>query len=80
MKLSEESLAAAPPAASGPGLFVPRVATSRPRAGLGSKRGHGGTAIFVAASSTSSASGSTRPSSSAPSKGQDDFRKMLGGA
>lgn len=59
---------------------MPRVATSRPRAGLGSKRGRGGTAISAAATASASASDSKISGTNASSKGQDDFRKMLGGA
>ena len=66
-----------PPAATGGGLFVPRTAASRPRAGLGSKKG--GAVVNPAVASTSaSASASASKATSGPKKGQDDFRKMLG--
>ncbi|EPQ51022.1 hypothetical protein GLOTRDRAFT_66218 [Gloeophyllum trabeum ATCC 11539] len=74
LDISEEtgsgSRPAAPPPKAG-GLFVPRAAVSRPRAGLGKQRKP------VAVGSQSS---SQTPSSGAQGvKGQDDFRKMLGG-
>ena len=67
----------APPAANA-GLFVPRAAVSRPRAGLGSRQRGLGTvqASGSAAASASNASAPQAPSGGA-SKGQDDFRKML---
>ena len=52
----------APPPKTG-GLFVPRAAASRPRAGLGNPRKR-----VVGSTSTG-----------AESKGQDEFRKMLEG-
>ncbi|CCM02468.1 uncharacterized protein FIBRA_04567 [Fibroporia radiculosa] len=58
------------PAASG--LFLPRSALSRPRAGLGSKKR---TTVVAAGSAPSS----SRPQSFSQAKGQDDFRKMLSG-
>ncbi|KAF8073869.1 hypothetical protein FPV67DRAFT_1479613 [Lyophyllum atratum] len=67
---------AAPPPKTG-GLFVPRAAVSRPRAGLGHARKP---AVQKAASSSSAPS--TQPATASQSegkKGQDDFRKMLGG-
>ncbi|KAI1794811.1 RNA-binding protein Prp24 [Ganoderma leucocontextum] len=69
----------APPAANA-GLFVPRAAVSRPRAGLGSKqRGlrTGQAPGFVAASSSSAPA--PQATDGGTSKGQDDFRKMLSG-
>lgn len=60
----------APPPQSG-GMFVPRAAVSRPRAGLGSMKRVG---KMGAAKGDQQVSGS----SSAGGKGQDDFRKMLG--
>ncbi|KAI0366626.1 RNA-binding protein Prp24 [Pilatotrama ljubarskyi] len=69
----------APPSAN-TGLFVPRNAVSRPRAGLGSRQRGLGTAQIASqasgASSNASASGSSA-SNGGGSKGQDDFRKML---
>lgn len=50
------------------GMFVPRAAGSRPRAGLGRARKPGAT------QTTSSA----QPPEQQGKKGQDDFRKMLG--
>ncbi|KAI0338891.1 hypothetical protein BDW22DRAFT_1409299 [Trametopsis cervina] len=78
LKLTAESLESAPPAArpggapapSG-GIFIPRAAGSRPRAGLGSKKAR------VIATPTSGAVAPTT-SASTSGKGQDDFRKMLG--
>ncbi|KAF5382630.1 hypothetical protein D9615_003010 [Tricholomella constricta] len=80
LQLSEEgrdgvlTRSAAPPPKTG-GLFVPRAAVSRPRAGLGHARKH---AAPKAASSTVPSFQSTS-SSQSQGKGQDDFRKMLGG-
>ncbi|KAG6813581.1 hypothetical protein H0H92_009625 [Tricholoma furcatifolium] len=65
----------APPPQAG-GLFVPRAAKSRPRAGLGHTRKP------VPAPSVLGSNASTQtqpPASSSGQKGQDDFRKMLGG-
>jgi len=63
---------AAPPPNAG-GLFVPRrAAVSRPRAGLGHTRA----AAVVRPTSSSSSSGAKE--TKATSKGQDDFRKLLG--
>ncbi|OBZ68772.1 hypothetical protein A0H81_11060 [Grifola frondosa] len=64
----------APPPTAG-GLFVPRTAASRPRAGLGSKKR---AAAPIAKPSTSSSSQSA-PVALGQGKGQDDFRKMLNG-
>jgi len=60
------------------GLFVPRAAISRPRAGLGQTRKHG---IGAGAKMTAPATPSTSTASSQPQqgRGQDDFRKMLAG-
>ncbi|KAI0795287.1 hypothetical protein BC629DRAFT_315116 [Irpex lacteus] len=94
LQLSEESLEKAPPAPrAGPsgsgssaststpgGLFIPRTAVSRPRAGLGSKKTRTTTTVS-ATSAVSGGSGVASASARAGSaKGQDDFRKMLGGA
>ncbi|KAG6332455.1 hypothetical protein ID866_6633, partial [Astraeus odoratus] len=62
----------APPSKMG-GMFVPRTATSRPRAGLGRPRKPG----------VNSTTGATVPAAPATSvgvrgKSQDDFRKMMG--
>ncbi|RPD62808.1 RNA-binding protein Prp24 [Lentinus tigrinus ALCF2SS1-6] len=63
----------APPAANA-GLFVPRAAVSRPRAGLGSKQ----RGIKPAQASNAAASGSSAAAANGGGgKGQDDFRKML---
>ena len=88
LQLSEENFetmsigrsAGPPPATTGGGLFIPRSAASRPRAGLGSKKT---TKVMVSSTPTSTSSGTTAasppaPSVAGPSKGQDDFRKMLG--
>ena len=84
LQLSEESLEAGParnPTTPAAGLFVPRNAVSRPRAGLGSKK----TRAVVAHATTTSAETSTTGTigagraSASVAKGQDDFRKMLGG-
>jgi hypothetical protein len=81
LKISEEKLSgpsrsrpSAPPAKTG-GLFVPRAAVSRPRAGLGHARKHG---IGAGAKSMTTATASTSTTSS-QGRGQDDFRKMLTG-
>ncbi|KAG6918338.1 hypothetical protein DXG01_015197 [Tephrocybe rancida] len=77
LKLSEEgrdgavARSAAPPPKAG-GLFVPRSAASRPRAGLGHTR---------KPAPKPSAPGAHNQPAAGPSgqgKGQDDFRKMLG--
>lgn len=98
LALSEESLQATAPSTStkapgkpanapadqAGGLFIPRSAASRPRAGLGSKKMR---TTITSVSAAGASSGTTASSSSqqgavpAPkAKGQDDFRKMLGGA
>ncbi|TFK90773.1 RNA-binding protein Prp24 [Polyporus arcularius HHB13444] len=65
----------APPAGN-TGLFVPRAAVSRPRAGLGSKQR--GTKAAQAPSGAASSSGAgTSAAEGGGGKGQDDFRKML---
>ncbi|TCD69018.1 Splicing factor [Steccherinum ochraceum] len=83
LRFSEESLeraaasrATGQPSATG-GLFVPRTAASRPRAGLGSKKS-GAVVNPVTASASTSTSAAPTSSSAGPKKGQDDFRKMLG--
>jgi hypothetical protein len=52
------------------GMFVPRAAGSRPRAGLGRARKPGAT--------QASSSSSAQLPEQQGKKGQDDFRKMLG--
>ncbi|KAG1745853.1 uncharacterized protein EDB91DRAFT_1119017 [Suillus paluster] len=77
LQFSEEKLnpsrgqPAAPPPATG-GMFVPRTAGSRPRAGFGRARKPG----LGATQATSSSN--TQPPEQKGKKGQDDFRKMLG--
>jgi hypothetical protein len=57
------------------GLFVPRAAVSRPRAGLGHARNPG-----IGSSNSQDVSGPTvRTRSAMRGKGQEDFRKMLKG-
>lgn len=86
LELSEESQSgqshtrpAAPPNKTG-GLFVPRAAASRPRAGLGPPRKPGiGAGAKGIASAPPNAGGSTQRSQPQQGRGQDDFRKMLSG-
>jgi hypothetical protein len=68
----------APTEGTTPGLFVPRVAGSRPRAGLGKARGAPttGTQSEPAAPTVSAKSLTDAPGAG---KGQDDFRKLLSG-
>lgn len=66
----------APPAANS-GLFVPRSAVSRPRAGLGSKQRGLGTARVSGLAAASTSSAPLNAASGGAGKGQDDFRKML---
>ncbi|KZT27355.1 hypothetical protein NEOLEDRAFT_1060705 [Neolentinus lepideus HHB14362 ss-1] len=71
LQISEETGPSSRPAAHQPkagGLFVPRAAVSRPRAGLGRER----KTTVVPARQASTSKGSQG------AKGQDDFRKMLG--
>ena len=65
------------PAAAG-GMFIPRNAASRPRAGLGRARNQAPAASSSAAPGTTS---KTPSGDKAPARGkaQDDFRKMLMG-
>ncbi|KAI0257869.1 hypothetical protein BC834DRAFT_926935 [Gloeopeniophorella convolvens] len=58
------------------GLFIPRSAATRPRAGLGKARAPAAAAAAPIAGSPTSASGE-KAQASAQGKGQDDFRKML---
>jgi RNA recognition motif-containing protein len=86
LELSEESQSglsrsrqAAPPTKMG-GLFVPRAAASRPRAGLGPPRKPGiGAGGKTASSAPSDVDNGIRPSQPQLGRGQDDFRKMLSG-
>lgn len=86
LELSEESQSgqshsrpAAPPTKTG-GLFVPRAAASRPRAGLGPPRKPGiGAGTKGSAPAPSNAVDSTQRSQPQQGRGQDDFRKMLSG-
>lgn len=82
LRLSEEtfngsgkSRPAAPPPKTG-GMFVPRAAKSRPRAGLGAPRKPG---LGTQVTPLPSASSASAPSVPPQGRGQDDFRKMLGG-
>jgi len=59
------------PTKGAPNVFVPRTAASKPRAGIGSKKTSGPRPPTT----TTFTSVGDAPSSS---KGQDDFRKMLG--
>jgi hypothetical protein len=61
------------PAATG-GMFIPRSAASRPRAGLGRARNAPPVAGTPAAGPQTPSGGDKAPSEG---KGQDDFRKML---
>ncbi|KAK7056983.1 Splicing factor [Paramarasmius palmivorus] len=79
LSFSEEGLAGNSSQPSATSSFVPRTA-ARPKAGLGHKRKL--VAPISQDSQATKASGqATEPKSTAPSggKGQDDFRKMLGG-
>lgn len=61
------------------GLFVPRTAASRPRAGIGHKK----KAVVIPPSTQAAAPaepGSSKAPTKSSGKGQDDFRKMLGGS
>ncbi|KAL7280196.1 hypothetical protein ACG7TL_006615 [Trametes sanguinea] len=66
----------APPSATS-GLFVPRSAVSRPRAGLGSRQRGSGAAQAATSSTTASTTSTSGTSGGSGGKGQDDFRKML---
>ncbi|KZT64612.1 hypothetical protein DAEQUDRAFT_717745 [Daedalea quercina L-15889] len=70
------TLASTAPPATAAGIFVPRAATSRPRAGLGSKKRV--TVISAAMSSPDTTGTSSKGPTPGQGKGQDDFRKMLG--
>lgn len=70
---SSRSRLSAPPAKTG-GMFVPRTAISRPRAGLGKARKLG-----IGAITNATAPSSAPLSEPQQGRGQDDFRKMLSG-
>lgn len=84
--------AASTSAAPAPTSFLPRGVASRPRAGIGSKKRIGQTAISAGAGVVSKATTDTPMDTDASTstsfgaangeqkagKGQDDFRKMLG--
>jgi squamous cell carcinoma antigen recognized by T-cells 3 len=59
-------------------MFIPRVAGSRPRAGLGMKKKPGSITASSVPSTVSNTVAEGSVGSSA-TKGQDDFRKLLGG-
>ncbi|KAG6897556.1 hypothetical protein C0992_000339 [Termitomyces sp. T32_za158] len=67
----------APPSKTG-GLFVPRAAASRPRAGLGHARKPAPASKVVVPSAPADQAASSS-NQGRQGKGQDDFRKMLGG-
>ncbi|KAF9497742.1 hypothetical protein BDN71DRAFT_1504719 [Pleurotus eryngii] len=71
-EISEQAVRSTVPSARAGGLFVPRSAASRPRAGLGHSRGPKKPPNNVG---TVASASSSQPSQG---KGQDDFRKMLG--
>ncbi|KAL1745101.1 hypothetical protein HDZ31DRAFT_37139 [Schizophyllum fasciatum] len=64
-------------AKAGGGMFIPRAAASRPRAGLGQARKPPAAGAGKPTAGTS-AVGSASGSKPAEGRGQDDFRKMLG--
>lgn len=78
LRISEEEAIKKKPGGAGkpvknaPDVFVPRTATSKPRAGIGSKKTPN--TRPPTATTFTSAGGA----SSSSQKGQDDFRKMLG--
>ncbi|KAL4250529.1 hypothetical protein ABKN59_002266 [Abortiporus biennis] len=77
---SSSSRASGPPMATG---FVPRTTVNRPRAGLGSKKARTVVSAAVGPTTVSSSPQPSAPVSTASGgtqKGQDDFRKMLGGS
>lgn len=59
------------PTKGAPDVFVPRTATSKPRAGIGSKKAAGNRPPMATTFTSAGDASSSR-------KGQDDFRKMLG--
>ncbi|RDB17959.1 hypothetical protein Hypma_000943 [Hypsizygus marmoreus] len=85
LKVTEEgrdglpTRAGAPPAKTG-GLFIPRAAVSRPRAGLGHTRKPAPQKAGVRAGQAVPPPPLVNPPANSESgKGQDDFRRMLGG-
>ncbi|KIJ64460.1 hypothetical protein HYDPIDRAFT_111787 [Hydnomerulius pinastri MD-312] len=74
---SSRSQPAAPPTNAG-GMFIPRAAGSRPRAGLGRARKPGLGATKPSAATSNMQEGGSAASSGAKGRDQDDFRKMLG--
>ena len=81
LQLEEEGRDGAPARAGAPppqagGMFIPRKAVSRPRAGLGHERKP---KTNAGGSQPPSALSAQRPGSQSLGKGQDEFRKMLGG-
>ncbi|KAF8120579.1 hypothetical protein EV363DRAFT_1474306, partial [Boletus edulis] len=77
LEISEEASSSGKPATastSAGGMFVPRTAVSRPRAGLGRARKLG----IGAPRPQNRAANETQESVKVGGKGQDDFRKMLG--
>lgn len=64
------------PAATG-GIFIPRNAASRPRAGLGRARNPPPAATPAAPPAAAGSQASSGNNVSAQGKAQDDFRKML---
>ncbi|KAF5369542.1 hypothetical protein D9758_002590 [Tetrapyrgos nigripes] len=84
LQLSEESQAKPSGGPESSGLFVPRTTAGRPKAGIGHKRKvvqpiHNGPSGSKAAESLTSGSGASPSGTTSSGKGQDDFRKMLGG-
>lgn len=69
---STSSRPVAPPMGTG-GMFVPRSAVSRPRAGLGAAR-----KPAAASTGTTANTNPVKATDTDKGKGQDDFRKMLG--
>ncbi|KAI3616179.1 rna-binding protein prp24 [Moniliophthora roreri] len=78
LKFSEEAMSNHSTRTGVTAGFVPRVAVSRPKAGLGQKR-KPVAPIFQGAQATGSQTQSSKTTASSGGKGQDDFRKMLGG-
>ncbi|KAL1677942.1 hypothetical protein EV122DRAFT_290785 [Schizophyllum commune] len=62
----------------GAGMFIPRAAASRPRAGLGHARKPPAGGAAKPAPGASAAGSGASGSKPAEGRGQDDFRKMLG--
>ncbi|KAI6014828.1 hypothetical protein BKA83DRAFT_4345131 [Pisolithus microcarpus] len=75
LDISEElPSGAAPPTKTGGAMFVPRTATSRPRAGLGRPRKPG----IGSAATANKSGGNSISRGDQTGKSQNDFRKMLG--